>query len=67
MIAYIYHFRGEQILALKHYEKALNEKFKLRNYSRKTVIIFNNMAVLEFYLEQYEKSLLWLHRGFRLG
>jgi Tfp pilus assembly protein PilF len=67
MLAFIYYFRGQETLAISHYEKAVTQKFKIRNYSRKMALIFNNMGVLEYYLGQYEKSLLMLHRGFKLG
>lgn len=67
MLAFMYYCNGQQELALKHTEKALSERFKFRSYSRKTTLLFNNMAVLEFYLEKYEKSLLMLHRGFKLN
>jgi hypothetical protein len=67
MLAFYHHSRGNYNLSMAHYEKALGQRFKFRNYSRKTAIIFNNLAVLDYLLERYEKSLLWLHRGFKLG
>ena len=53
MLGYLAYSKGFAQEALSHYEKALTIKFKFRNYSRKTVLIFNNMAVLCYCLEQY--------------
>lgn len=50
MLGYLSYTKGFAHEALAHYEKALSCKYKIRNYSRKTVLIFNNMAVLCFCL-----------------
>lgn len=50
MLGYLSYTKGYANEALAHYEKALSCKYKIRNYSRKTVLIFNNMAVLCFCL-----------------
>lgn len=67
MLAFYLYSKKNYSLSLLHYEKALGLRYKFKNYSRKTTILYNNLAVLTYLLENYEKSLLWLHRGFKLG
>lgn len=67
MLGFLAYCDGRLVEALANYEKCLTLKFKLRNYSRKTLLTFNNMAAICYCLEKYDKCSLYLHRGMRLG